>query len=59
MGEVHKLFTTIHSISYEDVGFAEQLGGCKVVGAEVTSIGGELPVNMSGGATALGAAHGG
>jgi acetyl-CoA C-acetyltransferase len=59
--EVHDFFTSINSISYEGRGFAEQCGGCKIVEAEVTSISGELPVNMSGGLTApeRPVAHGG
>lgn len=57
--EVHDFFTATDSISYEGRGFAEQSGGCKIVEAEVTSIGGDLPVNMSGGSTAPGVTHGG
>jgi acetyl-CoA C-acetyltransferase len=41
-------------ISYEDLGFAERFGGYKLVEAEVTSVGGALPVNPSGGLKAKG-----
>jgi acetyl-CoA C-acetyltransferase len=58
VAEVHDFFTAAHLISYEGRGFAEQYGGCKIVEAEVTSIGGDLPVHMSGGLTAPGVAHG-
>ena len=57
--EVHDFFTATNRISYEGVGFAEQFGGCKIVEAEVTSIGGDLPVNMSGGMIDPGIAYGG
>jgi acetyl-CoA C-acetyltransferase len=57
--EVHHFFTATDAISYEGRGFAEQSGGCKIVEAEDLSIGGEMPVNANGGATALGVAHGG
>ena len=57
--EVHDFSTATDAISYEGRGFAEQSGGCKIVGAEVTSIGGDLPVNTSGGLTAPGVGHGG
>jgi acetyl-CoA C-acetyltransferase len=52
--EVHDFFTAMSSISYEGRGFAEQYGDCKIVEAGITSIGGDLPVNMSGGLTAPG-----
>ena len=54
VAEVHDFFTATDSISYEGRGFAEQYGGCKIVEAGITSIGGELPVNMSDGLTAPG-----
>ncbi|TFV59745.1 thiolase family protein [Mycobacterium sp. PS03-16] len=49
VAEVHDYFTGIELISYEDLGFAERFGAYKLVEAEVTSIGGALPVNPSGG----------
>jgi hypothetical protein len=54
VAEVHDFFTGIELISYEDLGFAERFGGYKLVEAEVTSVGGALPVNPSGGLTAKG-----
>ena len=52
--EIHDFFTGIELISYEDLGFAERFGGYKLVEAEVTSVGGALPVNPSGGLKAKG-----
>jgi len=52
--EIHDFFTGIEIISYEDLGFAERFGGYKLVEAEVTSVGGALPVNPSGGLKAKG-----
>lgn len=54
VAEVHDYFTGIELISYEDLGFAEKFGAHKLVEAEVTSIGGALPVNPSGGLKAKG-----
>src|SRR6202011_5413007 len=54
VAEVHDFFTGIELISYEDLGFAERFGGYKLVEAEVTSVGGALPVNPSGGPKAKG-----
>ena len=52
--EVHDFFTGIELIGYEDLGFAERFGGYKLVEAEVTSVGGALPVNPGGGLKAKG-----
>ena len=49
VAEVHDFFTGIELISYEDLGFADRFGAYKLVEAEVTSVGGTLPVNPSGG----------
>ncbi len=57
--EVLDFSTRTDAISYEERGFAEQSGGCKIVEAEDLSIGGELPVDTSGGLTATGVTHGG
>ncbi|MGV0848895.1 thiolase C-terminal domain-containing protein [Mycolicibacterium phlei] len=54
VAEVHDFFTGIELISYEDLGFAERFGAHKLVEAEVTTIGGGLPVNPSGGLKAKG-----
>jgi acetyl-CoA acetyltransferase len=52
--EVHDFFSGIELIGYEDLGFAERFGGYKLVEAEVTGVGGALPVNPSGGLKAKG-----
>jgi acetyl-CoA C-acetyltransferase len=52
--EIRDFFTGIEIISYEDLGFAERFGGYKLVEAEVTSVGGALPVNPSWGLKAKG-----
>jgi acetyl-CoA C-acetyltransferase len=54
VAEVHDCFTGVELISYEDLGFAERFGAHKLVEAEVTSVGGALPVNPSGGLKAKG-----
>ena len=54
VAEVHDFFTGTELISYEGLGFAERFGGYKLVEADVTSVGGALPVNPSGGLKAKG-----
>ncbi|BBX69194.1 thiolase C-terminal domain-containing protein [Mycolicibacterium psychrotolerans] len=49
VAEVHDFLTGIELMSYEDLGFAERLGGYKLLEAGETSMGGSLPVNPSGG----------
>jgi acetyl-CoA C-acetyltransferase len=49
VAEVHDFFTGIEMMSYEDLGFADRFGAYKLIDAEVTSVGGSLPVNPSGG----------
>ncbi|MGE2835175.1 thiolase C-terminal domain-containing protein [Mycobacterium sp. SMC-4] len=49
VAEVHDFLTGIELMSYEDLGFAERFGAHKLLEAEVTSVGGSLPVNPSGG----------
>lgn len=49
VAEVHDFFTGIELMSYEDLGFAERFEAFKLVENAVTSIGGALPVNPSGG----------
>ncbi|MEB3030138.1 thiolase C-terminal domain-containing protein [[Mycobacterium] nativiensis] len=49
VAEVHDYFTGVELISYEDLGFADRFEAHKLLEAEVTSVGGELPVNPSGG----------
>ncbi len=40
IGEVHDFFTGIDSIGYEDLGFAERFGACRLLEAEETTIDG-------------------
>ncbi len=54
VAEVHDFFTGIELISYEDLGFAEPAEAYKLMEAEVTCVGGALPVNPSGGLKAKG-----
>jgi acetyl-CoA C-acetyltransferase len=54
VAEIDVSFTGIDGIGYEGVGFAERFGGYELVEAEVTSVGGALPVNPSGGPKAKG-----
>ena len=49
VAEIDVSFTGIDEVGYEDVGFAERLGGYELVEAELTSVGSALPVNPSGG----------
>ncbi|AXI76161.1 thiolase C-terminal domain-containing protein [Peterkaempfera bronchialis] len=49
VAEVHDCFTGVELISYEDLGFADRFGAHKLVEDGVTSVGGRLPVNPSGG----------
>lgn len=49
VAEVHDFFTGVELMSYEDLGFAERFEAYKLVEAGVTSVGGALPVNPSGG----------
>ncbi len=58
VAEVHDFSTGVELISCEDLGFAERFGAYKLVEAEVTSVGGALPVNPSGGLIAKGHAPG-
>lgn len=54
VAEVHDFFTGVELISYEDLGFVERFGAYKFIEADVTSVGGTLPVNPSGGLKARG-----
>ena len=54
VAEVHDFFTGIELISYEDLSFADRFEAYKLVEAEVTTVGGALPVNPSGGLKAKG-----
>ncbi len=54
VAEVHDFLTGVELTSYEGLGFAERLGAYKLIEAQVTRVGGALPVNPSGGLTAKG-----
>jgi acetyl-CoA C-acetyltransferase len=54
VAQIHDFFTDLELISYEHLGFVERFGGHKLVEAEVTTIGGGLPVNPNGGLKAKG-----
>jgi len=54
VAEVHDCFTGVELISYEDLGFCDRFGAYKLVQDGVTSVGGPLPVNPSGGLKAKG-----
>jgi len=49
VAECHDCFTITEIINYEDLGFARPGEGHKLAAAGVTQLGGELPVNTSGG----------
>jgi acetyl-CoA C-acetyltransferase len=54
VAEVHDFFTGIELMSYEDLGFANRFESYKLIEAEMTTVGGALPVNPSGGLKAKG-----
>jgi acetyl-CoA C-acetyltransferase len=54
VAEVHDCFTIAEIIAYEDLGFCKSGEGGKLVKEGVTTLGGRLPVNTSGGLKAKG-----
>ena len=54
VAEVHDCFTITEIINYEDLGLAVPGEGHKLVTAGVTRLGGDLPVNTSGGLKSCG-----
>jgi acetyl-CoA C-acetyltransferase len=54
VAEVHDCFTIAEIIAYEDLGFCKRGEGGKLVKEGVTTLGGRLPVNTSGGLKAKG-----
>lgn len=58
VAEVHDSFTIAEILAYEDLGFAEKGKGAELIREGVTEMGGELPVNPSGGLKACGHAVG-
>ena len=58
VAEVHDSFTIAEILAYEDLGFSEKGNGAELIREGVTEIGGDLPVNPSGGLKACGHAVG-
>jgi acetyl-CoA acetyltransferase len=54
IAEVHDAFTSLEIIDSEDLGFFKEGEGGNALKNEITSIGGELPLNTSGGHKARG-----
>lgn len=54
LAEVHDAFTIGEIVAIEDLGFVEKGEGGRAVSDGLTSIGGEIPVNTSGGLKACG-----
>lgn len=58
VAEIHDSFTITEIIAYEDLGFTEKGRGAEMIREGVTEIGGEIPVNPSGGLKGCGHAVG-
>ncbi|MFA6348171.1 MAG: thiolase family protein [Candidatus Paceibacterota bacterium] len=54
IAEVHDAFTSVELISYEDIGFAEEGKGGELIRSGKINLGGEMPINVSGGLKAKG-----
>src|SRR5712691_7889667 len=54
VAECHDCFTITEIVNYEDLGFAEPGAGWRYVQDGVTKLGGDLPVNTSGGLKSCG-----
>jgi acetyl-CoA C-acetyltransferase len=54
VAECHDCFTITEIINYEDLGFARPGEGWKLATGGVTRLGGDLPVNTSGGLKSCG-----
>jgi acetyl-CoA C-acetyltransferase len=54
VAEVHDCFTIAEIMAYETLGFCKQGGGGKLIDDGITSMGGRIPVNTSGGLKAKG-----
>ncbi len=54
VAEIHDAFTSVELISYEDLGFAEPGKGGELIRSGRISMGGEMPINPSGGLKAKG-----
>ncbi|MDD4409815.1 MAG: thiolase family protein [Candidatus Pacebacteria bacterium] len=54
VAEIHDAFTSVELISYEDLGFAEEGKGGELIRSGRINLGGEMPINPSGGLKAKG-----
>ena len=54
VAECHDCFTITEIVNYEDLGFARPGEGHKLAAAGVTRLGGDLPINTSGGLKSCG-----
>ncbi|MDD3170232.1 MAG: thiolase family protein, partial [Candidatus Pacebacteria bacterium] len=54
VAELHDAFTSVELISYEDLGFAEEGKGNELIKSGKLNLGGQMPVNTSGGLKAKG-----
>lgn len=54
VAEIHDAFTSVELISYEDLGFAEPGKGGELIRSGRISMGGDMPINPSGGLKAKG-----
>lgn len=54
VAEIHDAFTSVELLSYEDLGFAEPGKGGELIRSGKISLGGEMPINPSGGLKAKG-----
>ena len=54
VAEIHDAFTSVELLSYEDLGFAEQSKGGELIRSGKINLGGQMPVNPSGGLKAKG-----
>lgn len=54
VAELHDAFTSVELFSYEDIGFAPVGKGAELIRSGKINLGGELPINVSGGLKAKG-----
>lgn len=54
VAEIHDAFMSVELISYEDLGFAEEGKGADLIKSGKINLGGEMPINPSGGLKAKG-----
>ena len=54
VAEIHDAFTSVELISYEDLGFAEPGKGGELIRSGKINMGGDMPINPSGGLKAKG-----